>query len=318
MPGTAQATDWLIVGAGIAGLTLARELTHLGQSVRLIDKGFYPGGRLASRRVAGESQVDHGVARFALPEAHDWLQRPDIRVVKQPDGNALAVPAHGARALARSLAHGLDVMSGTRVARIEQVESQAESRWHAATDDGRVWTAKTLVLAIPAAQAAALIQTVASEPAAAIAQVAMAPVWVLTGTIPRETRVMVPRLQPMIDTLDRTGLDQDPARQAVRVAASLPWSQRHVDADPDHVRTALLVHLSRAGCVDVQSVDVHRWRFALPPDSQHGVAPSLPPGLHVIGDWTQPGGMHDGVMRAIASAQALSREHRSSAPGVAP
>ena len=49
-----------VIGAGIAGLTCARQLQQAGKSVVLIDKSRGLGGRLATRRLAG-THADHGV-----------------------------------------------------------------------------------------------------------------------------------------------------------------------------------------------------------------------------------------------------------------
>ena len=50
----------LIVGAGVAGLSLGRQLTNEGYAVTVLDKDRRPGGRCASREVEGQP-FDHGV-----------------------------------------------------------------------------------------------------------------------------------------------------------------------------------------------------------------------------------------------------------------
>lgn len=58
-----------IVGAGMAGLACAEELTSLGHEVRLFDKGREPGGRMSTRRIptsAGEANFDHGAQYFTV------------------------------------------------------------------------------------------------------------------------------------------------------------------------------------------------------------------------------------------------------------
>ncbi|RYF72060.1 MAG: FAD-dependent oxidoreductase, partial [Cytophagaceae bacterium] len=49
----------LILGAGLAGLTAARELTRQGHTILIFDKGRGVGGRLATRRIA-DGRADHG------------------------------------------------------------------------------------------------------------------------------------------------------------------------------------------------------------------------------------------------------------------
>lgn len=51
--------ELLVVGAGVAGLSLARALARRGASVRVLEKSRGLGGRCATRRVDGQP-VDHG------------------------------------------------------------------------------------------------------------------------------------------------------------------------------------------------------------------------------------------------------------------
>ncbi|MEZ4517060.1 MAG: FAD-dependent oxidoreductase [Chloroflexota bacterium] len=57
--------DVLIVGAGLAGLTAARELSVAGLDVIVVEKGRLPGGRLATLAV-GEGRADAGAQFFTV------------------------------------------------------------------------------------------------------------------------------------------------------------------------------------------------------------------------------------------------------------
>ena len=54
----------LIVGAGVTGLTAARQLVTVGHEVLVLDKGWNPGGRMATRKM-GEASFDHGTTFLA-------------------------------------------------------------------------------------------------------------------------------------------------------------------------------------------------------------------------------------------------------------
>ena len=69
-----QATDVLIIGAGISGLLCATELRKADKSVRILDKGRGLGGRMATRRMAG-GRLDHGaqILRCAIRASRHML-----------------------------------------------------------------------------------------------------------------------------------------------------------------------------------------------------------------------------------------------------
>lgn len=57
--------DVIVVGAGIAGLSAARELVAAGRRVVVLDKGRGLGGRIATRRI-GSAVCDHGAQFFTV------------------------------------------------------------------------------------------------------------------------------------------------------------------------------------------------------------------------------------------------------------
>ncbi len=124
-------SDVVIIGAGMAGITAARELTREGLTVTILDKGRAVGGRMATRRI-GDARFDHGAQHFsARSEAFGdavaaWIEGGvaaiwyEGRSITQPDRGR--EPRHvgtdGMRGIPASLAEGLDVRSSTRVTRI--------------------------------------------------------------------------------------------------------------------------------------------------------------------------------------------------------
>lgn len=56
-----------VIGAGFAGLTVARHLLDAGHAVHLFDKGRGAGGRMSTRRQDGH-EFDHGAQFFTARE----------------------------------------------------------------------------------------------------------------------------------------------------------------------------------------------------------------------------------------------------------
>ncbi|WP_373512609.1 FAD-dependent oxidoreductase, partial [Persicitalea sp.] len=66
----------IIIGAGMAGLTAARELTAQGWDVTVLDKGRGIGGRMATRRIEN-TRADHGAQYFSVrtPEFRQLIEK---------------------------------------------------------------------------------------------------------------------------------------------------------------------------------------------------------------------------------------------------
>ena len=58
-----------IVGAGMSGLSCARQLVAAGFRVRLFDKGRGVGGRVSVRRSESGTVFDHGAQYFTVQDA---------------------------------------------------------------------------------------------------------------------------------------------------------------------------------------------------------------------------------------------------------
>ena len=90
-------SDFLVIGAGMAGLACAAALARSGARVTVLDKGRGPGGRMAARRVeiGGETvSFDHGAQYFTV---RDPAFRETVAAWEQA-GVAARWPAAGVEA----------------------------------------------------------------------------------------------------------------------------------------------------------------------------------------------------------------------------
>jgi renalase len=129
-----------IIGAGIAGITLARQLQDSAE-VSVFEKSRGFGGRMATRR-AGSYQFDHGAQFFTARskqfqnlindwvtdnQIQAWLPRiltlnPEKKPFKREWFEPHYVAAPGMNSLCKTLALGLNVTLNTQVASIDAVE----------------------------------------------------------------------------------------------------------------------------------------------------------------------------------------------------
>lgn len=152
----------IVVGAGLSGLTAARELHAHGHTVTVFDKGRGVGGRLATRR-AGNATFDHGAQFFTVrsdefqKQVDEWLHtgvvREWCRGFESEDGHPRYVGTSGMTALAKQLVQGLDVRTSTLVFSL----AKQPNGWIVTTDDGVKHETDAVILTAPLPQSFSLM-----------------------------------------------------------------------------------------------------------------------------------------------------------------
>lgn len=165
----------VVIGAGIAGVSCARELTGRGVAVQLRERSHVAGGRMASRTLAGR-RVDLGASYFTCRSAEfgavvgSWVSRglarewTDRFAVRTPDGWGSSNPGPtrygtigGLRSLVADLADGLEIATRSEVGDVGP----------GPTVDGE--PARAVVLAMPDPQASDLLADELTEEVAVVA-----------------------------------------------------------------------------------------------------------------------------------------------------
>ncbi|MFI5930641.1 NAD(P)/FAD-dependent oxidoreductase [Actinoplanes sp. NPDC051494] len=253
--------DVVVAGAGIAGLSCARELAAAGVTVRVVERGRVAGGRLASKRIDGR-YADIGAAYFVAddPGFHALAERWRARGLARPwtdtfsvfPGEPVTGPVRwaapgGLRSLAEDLAEGLDVRLATVLTTLD-VDADA------------------VVLAMPGPQALRL------DPPAAVAGAARAQVWqpVIAAVLTYPERVWAelpgafvndhPVLATVCDDGDRRG-DRAPVLVAHSTAG---LARQHLD-DPSAAGPVLAKAVGELlGIAAEPAIHAHRWTYAQP------------------------------------------------------
>ena len=221
-----------VIGAGVAGLSCARDLAAAGVEVVVHDKGRRVGGRTSTRRHDGLA-FDHGAVVVPAELDVDGL----VALHPFPGG---AVPAGSMRALCEALADGLDVRLEDRVTDLAALEADA------------------VVVTAPAPQAAELFAPVAPALADLAASVGYDPCWAVMAAwdAPLRDVVLPEGVWRAVREAEKPGRAPG-ERWTVQAAAW--WSTEHVDDDPDDVCRALLDGLPAPSfCA------AHRWLYAVP------------------------------------------------------
>ncbi len=284
-----ETTDFLVVGAGLAGLAFAGDALAQGATVRLLDKGRGVGGRAATRRIGEKGRVDHGAQYFtARGERFQKIAETGIRdgwlaiwnrgiplskngeITRRPEGHPRYAPPVGMSELPKQLARGLDIALSATVNRVTRDVKSGD--WLAHCADERVFCGKKLILNLPPTQLLALAEDLLPEPTRlGLRQVVFDPAWTLIASLEQDvSRADWPALEfadhPVLALVSRDHTKRGAGAPLVIVAhGSGAWSRAHLEDDPATVQHALLDAVqAEVGTLAVQSAQVHRWRYAQP------------------------------------------------------
>ena len=289
-------TEILIIGGGMAGLSCAAALAGAGRTVIVLDKGRGPGGRMAARRVeidGANVSFDHGAQYFtardpAFREAVAAWEAAGVAARWPAAGPEAWVGTPGMNAPIRAMAEGLDVRWGVRAETLER----NDSGWRVAAGE-QTFTATTVLIAVPAEQAAVLLAEIAPGLATLAGGVQSAPCWA----------VMAGFAAPLPIADDTFRSDTGPISWAARnsakpgragaetwvIHASKARSREIIDLPKDQAAAALLADFFAAtGTAPVTPLhlDAHRWLYALP-QAIKGAGARFDPalGLGIAGDY---------------------------------
>ena len=321
-------TDFLVIGAGLAGLACAADLQTSGASLTVLDKGRGVGGRCATRRLR-DVRVDHGAQFFTarserfqqivasgLAEGSigEWYRTipvwKDGAIHERAEGHPRYACPEGNSALPKFLAAGLDVRLGDAVTEIERTPDG----FTAATASGETFSGRRLVLNLPPEQLLALAGDLLDvDSVARFSAVKMEPRWAVVATLERDLPVSWPALEleghPSLSWIARDHTKRPPGTSPTLVLhADADWTRAHYDDPPEAVISALLADVAVLLGPEkaVESV-AHRWKYA------KTIAPLGEPyflsgEIGACGDWCLGGRVEGAIQSGWALADAILSE----------
>lgn len=276
-----NATDVLIIGAGISGLLCATELCKADKSVCILDKGRGFGGRMATRRMSG-GRLDHGAQYFTVRDsrlqayADDWLEAGIIKewFRKLPeDSNTDGYPRYcginGMTDVPKYLAKELNVCNSQQVIEL----SRDAGRWIACTASGDSFSSKHLVITSPLPQTIKLLDATglnyakgASDSLRAVRyECGLATLAILDGVsgLPEPGGIKIYEA-PLTWIADNQQKGISPDVSAITIHADADFAEAHWDS-PNEVRGPLMLDAAASYIsANVLEYDCHRWGFTTP------------------------------------------------------
>jgi predicted NAD/FAD-dependent oxidoreductase len=322
-----------IIGAGIAGLTLARELSG-AHRITVFEKSRGFGGRVATRR-SDRFQFDHG-AQFITAQTDafraftdqlrdagviaNWpasfveLRRDEVTARRQWGNDCphyVGVP--GMSAIGKHLAADLHV--------------ELETHVHTLARDGKGWrlcgeaqeplgTFDWVVCTAPAAQTANLLApaSLASQAGRAHMQACCALLLGFDEPPGFDWQAALVRDADISWVSVNSSKPGRPAAPALVVHSTNAWANEHLDAEAGAVQRHLAAELLEVTGIDAMAAtfaDLHRWRYANV-DRRDGEPFALDANqrLAACGDWFVRGRVEGAFTSAMALADRLARECR--------
>ncbi|MEH2124963.1 NAD(P)/FAD-dependent oxidoreductase [Nostoc sp.] len=337
-------TDIAVIGAGIAGLVCAQQLSQAGYSVVVVEKSRGLGGRLATRRLHG-TLADHG-ACYLKPKGELFRRFVEIlgdrRILEvwtdevyeltadaplsEPKNRSprYVAPA-GMSAIAKSLAPGLEILLNQRVIAITPT---IENSWRLTLESSNEeLTAKAIVVAIPAPQAVMLLEPLGESVLDAafldnLRSVEFYPSISAIAGYP-STSQPLPQWKALtfVDDADLAwiGLDSskrpNPQQPHFVVQSSADFAQRHLESQD--LQSAGQVMLQRAAeslslpwLNTPEWMQVHRWRYAFPSRPWHEafLSAKTPLPLVCCGDWCGGNLVEGAMLSGLAAADEINNQ----------
>ncbi|MBW4561246.1 MAG: NAD(P)/FAD-dependent oxidoreductase [Mojavia pulchra JT2-VF2] len=340
--------DVAIIGAGMAGLACAQQLSQAGYSVLVVEKSRGLGGRVATRRLHGTC-ADHGacylkpkgelLGRFVellcdrplgrcAPRNRHLLEiwtdtvyelTADASISQPQSRSPRYVAPQGMSTVAKFLAQGLDILLNQRVI---AVTPTPENSWRLNLESSNEeLTAKTLVFAIPAPQALALLAPLSDRVLDAVfldnlRSIEFYPsISVIAGYAPTCKPLPQWKALNFINNADLAwiGLDSskrlNPQQPHFVVQSSADFAQLHLESLD--LQPAGQYMLQRAAQLLVlpwlenpEWMQVHRWRYAFPKTFWYEAVLSTTTPLPLIccGDWCGGNLIEGAMLSGIAAA----------------
>lgn len=266
--------DILIIGAGMAGLSCAVRLAAAGRKVALIDKGRGPGGRMAARRaeIGGEPvSFDHGAQYFtardaAFREAVAGWERVGAAGPWPEAGDDAFVGTPGMNGPIKAMAGEVPVQWSIRAERV----LLDGDMWRVETGQGSL-TARTLLVAIPAEQAADLLADAAPELAGLAAKVRSEPCWAVMAGFDERLDIDADSFRSKDGPIAWAARNSaKPGRAGAEnwvIHASPARSRELLDLDKEEAAERLLFDFFAAtGAAPHKPLHLaaHRWLYAMP------------------------------------------------------
>ncbi|MBU3631290.1 NAD(P)/FAD-dependent oxidoreductase [Polynucleobacter sp. AP-Melu-500A-A1] len=318
-----------IIGAGLAGLSCAKQLQASGFKVQIFEKSRGPSGRMSTRN-GNHWSADHGAQYFTardplfIEELNNWAKdgvagawHPRLKVFEKGqwrestsiENRYVGIPAMNSPG--KYLAKGLHITYSQTIHQIAFKDGKwtLHSQEDGSIDEQFDW----LVLAIPAPQAFTLTNLI-DQSIAEKNIVDMLGCWTVMATFTKKQDLAFDAAfinGEIISWISRN--NSKPGREGLEtwtIHANPQWSQQWIELDKDEAGKRILECAQGLGldCQNAQ-ISVHRWRYASGSmEASPGLKVYEDIHLGLCGDWLHGGRVEGAWLSGHQLANEISTE----------
>ncbi len=287
MPKKIPIDKCLIVGAGISGLVAGRRLEDRGIDTVIIDKGRDVGGR-ASTRIIDRARFDHGAQSFTaddprfdklvegfldLGAARIWYEGwPDEKDSEVKNSRVHYYGTNGMNHIPKSLAAGLDVISGERVTEI----CCEDNLWRIVTSTGGSFKAPALILTPPMPQTLELLKEcefrLDSDTNRELSRISYDRCIAAMYIMDRQSKIPMPgglvpdsALVKWISDSYTKGITDEPC--GVLVHSTSKFALEYWESEDEQIASMLKREIEHFMGHEPLACQIHRWRYSQPSEA---------------------------------------------------
>ena len=266
----------IIVGAGLTGLLVARDLKLKSKDFLILEKSKGLGGRIATRRI-DELGLDHGAA--FLSDLQDFKKSSNLNFLTSPFGMYLEGSMN---ALPKALSKDLTILKEQKL----QLISKSPGGWRLQTEEGMHFDCKNLILTAPVPQALELLaqNALAPDPQHPISQVKYSMALILLAI-----------LKDPFQSLGSTTFEEHQFLlmrerklhpQGLVVQCSAEFSQKYFDSSEEAILKEIFSMIKRSPFQpsEMEKFELKKWRYSLAITKYPAPFLELHPQLYLCGD----------------------------------
>ena len=286
--------DFIIIGAGLSGLNIAKKIKELDLGEALIlEKSRGIGGRMATRRTLN-TKFDHGAQFYRVkPDISNlhqhWIQKEISHQWFVSELGEHWCAKLGMTALAKSLGEGIEIALEKQVRTIEL----DNNLWKIVSDKDETWLCKKIIITAPLPQTIKLLEDLSTkgkldlEALKAVKKINYTKA--LIGLVTLQEDIEISEYQEFKEgaffSISNQKLKKVSDVPAFTLTMSPEFSEEFFDQDEELIMGQILKEFkTKYGSALIKSSELKKWRYCQPTSKYKNYFLEIAENLYLIGD----------------------------------